>query len=533
MTPSKYQQAIYDWVKTAGNASVNAVAGSGKTTTLVNLSGQIGRKATFCAFNKHIADELDGRLPHYVKARTIHSMGYAAIAKTLGSPTMDSKKYHNLCKNAGRNWKTWNPRLSLTAHDAAKVIQQLVQMIVATRIKPDDTLAIGNMCVMYDISIDPLFPRGELYLLAKEVLEQGVKQVEESKIIDFLDMLNYPLLRELPFWQNEWLMVDEAQDLSTAQLEIVKRALQVGGRIVACGDPYQSVYGFSGADPWSFQRIGEAFQTVELPLSVCYRCPKAIVRMAQQLVPQIEAADFAEEGNVRTAKSVLDAGPGDLVVCRINAPLFAEYGQLLKAARPAYIVGQKDALSSMIALIERVEKRKDYGTWGTFPDTLKAHKAEVQEQLEKSGEDASHILRERDRCEVIENCLEIFPNCRNGQDFKGELTRIFKPSPASVRLSTIHRAKGLESDNVFVLAPDRVRVGWQGQKPWQAYQEQCCEYVMLTRAKKSLNFIGPYHVGPKVQLGAQQNVQDEQRSRGIPGVAGTADDPGGNDPFFE
>lgn len=532
MTPSKYQEEIYAWVDKSGNASVSAVAGSGKTTTLVQMAPLLNGGATFCAFNKHIADELAQKLPSNVRTRTIHSIGYSAISHALRNRKLDvnGKKYRELTKDAGKNWKNWNAANPFSAFDAAKLINSIVQMSINTRTDLEDVAAVKTMCTLYDISVHPRFELTELCVLAKDVLKAGMKMVEEQGIIDYPDMLHYPLTKDFSFWQNDWLLVDEAQDLSAAQLAVVRRALKWNGRLIAVGDPMQSIYGFSGADPWSFSRIGKEFDTTELPLSVCYRCPKEIIRLAQKLVPAIEWADFAEDGIVKQAKNAQEAQPGDLIVCRTNAPLFAEYAKFLKAGRPAYIVGQRDALSSILTLIDRVEKVKGYTGWPAFPAFLAGYEKELIAQLKQAGEDPSRIMRERDRCDVVRNCLEIFPDCRSTNDFKGELERIFRPSPESVRLSSIHRAKGLETDNLFLLCPERVRLWWPTQQPWQAYQEQCCEYVMLTRAKKSLNFIGPYKIGKKIKL---QEQHDKKKEETIYRIAATAVDSVGDESFFD
>jgi len=65
-TPSPYQQGIYDFItKGTGNAVVSAVAGSGKTTTLINALNLIPSELNvlFLAFNKSIAKELAERVP--------------------------------------------------------------------------------------------------------------------------------------------------------------------------------------------------------------------------------------------------------------------------------------------------------------------------------------------------------------------------------------------------------------------------------------------------------------------------------------
>jgi DNA helicase-2/ATP-dependent DNA helicase PcrA len=68
--PSKFQQKIYDFITDGkGNAVVSAVAGSGKTTTLLNALKLIptNKRVLFLAFNKSIAKELQERVPEYTE----------------------------------------------------------------------------------------------------------------------------------------------------------------------------------------------------------------------------------------------------------------------------------------------------------------------------------------------------------------------------------------------------------------------------------------------------------------------------------
>lgn len=92
--PSSYQQAIFNWVAHGrGDAIVQAVAGSGKTTTLVEAAKLIRtEKALFLAFNKHVADHIQQRLDSTMVARTIHSVGYACLRYYLNKVRVDEAK---------------------------------------------------------------------------------------------------------------------------------------------------------------------------------------------------------------------------------------------------------------------------------------------------------------------------------------------------------------------------------------------------------------------------------------------------------
>ena len=67
----------------------------------------------------------------------------------------------------------------------------------------------------------------------------------------------------------------------------------------------------------------EQFNAVELPLSICYRCPKNVVLEAKKLVPHIEYADSAADGTVDRVKKdvfVSRVQDTDWVLCRTTAP---------------------------------------------------------------------------------------------------------------------------------------------------------------------------------------------------------------------
>ena len=56
-------------------------------------------------------------------------------------------------------------------------------------------------------------------------------------------------------------------------------------------------------------------------------------------------------------------------------------------------------------------------------------------------------------------------------------------------LSTIHKAKGLESDRVFIIRPDKMFLPHCMRVAWMAEQEYNLAYVAYTRAKKFLGFV--------------------------------------------
>lgn len=113
-TPSKYQTDIFSWISRGrGDGIVNAVAGAGKTTTLVMGAAQLSStNSLFCAFNKHIAEELNTRLSGTgMQAKTIHSLGNGMLTKHLGRTKIEGRKYDQLAKSYVNRHRSQIPAL--------------------------------------------------------------------------------------------------------------------------------------------------------------------------------------------------------------------------------------------------------------------------------------------------------------------------------------------------------------------------------------------------------------------------------------
>jgi hypothetical protein len=97
--PSKYQEAIYDFVKNGnGHGVVEGVAGCGKTTTNVEALKLVPRtaKIKYAAFNKHIEKDISAKAPSYVSVSTFHSWGLGNIKKAYPKIKINQWKVHNL-----------------------------------------------------------------------------------------------------------------------------------------------------------------------------------------------------------------------------------------------------------------------------------------------------------------------------------------------------------------------------------------------------------------------------------------------------
>mgnify|MGYP000556962619 FL=1 len=77
---------------------------------------------------------------------------------------------------------------------------------------------------------------------------------------------------------SKWIFIDECQDLSKAQMDLIKRISSSDARYLFVGDRDQSINGFCGADPRSFDFIIQNFKPIQFNLTSTFRCDKLITK---------------------------------------------------------------------------------------------------------------------------------------------------------------------------------------------------------------------------------------------------------------
>lgn len=472
--PSRFQQAVFDFISNCeGNAVVEAVAGSGKTTTIVQALKLTPENASvlFCAFNKHIQRELASKAPSHVQVSTVHSIGFSALKENLKSkPEVDSNKLWGIIKEV-----LPHPM----EHHLRSPLAKLVGMCKRTLTDPSDAIAVIDIAEHYGIVLN-----GDAERIVS--LVPVVMQICRDRVatIDFDDMIWLPIVLGFKPRTFSWVFVDECQDLSPAQLALVKMSVAGhNGRIIAVGDRNQSIYGFTGADIQAVPRLIKELDATVLPLSITYRCPKSIVKLAQGIVPHIEAADNAIEGEIKDipySKMISDVKDRDLILCRVNAPLVKACYGFIRSGRKAVIRG-RDIGKNLISFIDRLEANDVV--------QLLAHMNEYKHneivKLEASGKE--HMIESLvDRCDTLEALCDGIGSIR---ELKSRITSIFNDiTKDGIILSSIHRAKGDESTAVWLLRRELLPhpLATSG---WQQKQERNLEYVAYTRTKESLFFV--------------------------------------------
>jgi DNA helicase II / ATP-dependent DNA helicase PcrA len=476
MVPSIYQEAIYNYIKTGdGNLVVHAGAGSGKTTTAVEALKYIpsGKKTIFLAFNKAIAVELQKRVPSSVVVKTLHALGWGAVMKNY-SASLEGDKVYFAIQELAKGW-TDLPDQKVAYYNRITKIVDLLRLTLGCTVA--DAILL---CEKYDIeNFDGEDER------AIEVFERVSK---DRTCFDFVDMLYVPVVENMRFPLYDFVLVDEVQDCSQLQHKLIQKLINPNrGRAIYIGDPNQSIYSFLGADPESFASVLARPNTVKLPLTVSYRCAKSIVRHAQQIVPEIQYHDDKPEGEVVHEGSVKNIKEGDMVLCRINSSLVCLCLDFINQGRKAYIRGS-DIGKSLVAFIKPYEGKELSHMCSKLQQ--KYHK--LLDRMKKKYPDRDiqsvkqvQTFQERKRAiEAIADTVETV------QEVVDKINKLFSDdAQAGIILSTIHKAKGLEANNVFIIEPKLIPFPFYLTSEWQITEENNLDYVARTRAITKLEYV--------------------------------------------
>ena len=280
------------------------------------------------------------------------------------------------------------------------------------------------------------------------------------------------------------VFVDEAQDFNEAQRQMIVRAVN-GGRCIVVGDPNQAIYGFRGADSSSMDIFKSQLQAKgtpveEYPLSETFRCPPAVVKVANRYVPELKAFFGDKEGSFNQ-NMVLDPKPDDLVLCRLNAPLVSTFYDLIARGKTAYILG-RDMGKGLSSYIKKVTENNQMEI-ARFQERLMKYFQEEYNDYVKAERTAKAIALE-DKVMCIRT---IASRCRTVQCLHDEINKIFgrdAPKKGAI-LSTVHKSKGLEAENVWIISPEKMP-----HPMGNSTEEANIQYVAVTRAKKNLNICG-------------------------------------------
>ncbi len=470
--PTDEQAAIATAAALPDNLMVTAMAGTGKTSTLKLIAplAAKGKPGLALAFNKKIAVELEKSFPSNWKVQTFNGLGHGAWSKAIGKRCgVNVDKIYETTKqviaNHGLKQADMGDGALATIMSYARTARTLglvpKQFSHATGLTPDTGdgwLAVADFLYLdYD-------PR--MVELAYDVLVQSIKLAYNGDI-DYDDQIYMSALFGGVFPRFPVVMVDEAQDLSPLN-HIQLRKVAVA-RIIACGDPRQAIYAFRGADAASMgtlRSVREAW--LDFPLSLTFRCSRAVVARQQSHAPGFRAAPTNAEGAYEKWTSseswpdgkewtiakvlALAAGRPMAILCRNNAPLFAAALRCLRAGHGVNLMGSELA-KGLIALTKKLFADLTLPIAEAGPVVQEWIAGEISKARANGKEERVALIRDRGECllAIIENA-----DIKVVGGVIATLNSMFSKDNLRITLATGHKAKGLEWPVVVHLDPWRV-----------------------------------------------------------------------------
>ncbi len=527
---SKYQNRIKDHVATIDervvkNFAVSAAAGSGKSFTITQLILMLyemykGKVSILSLqFNAHIRDQMKAKMGQ-MNGVDIHTLSGAGlmVCKENNFKMKNNRpawtKYGSLL--VGEYLKDNKGRIMAAAKEvglpsadkwdkinnkAYSQLTDILNMACNTLTDLTDPAACDRMCQLYSKeAFHPIIFEG-----ANEIINKGMAVMGQG-MIAFLDMLYGPIFHDMEFPKYDYILCDEFQDFNACQLELISRFCHEGTVIGGFGDEDQSIMMFTGAMNDSVFQFKKKFGCRTMPLSICYRCPSKVLDLARIVVPKIENRPNCPEGIVEIIqtkeKIAAQVGAGDYIICRLTAPLVEMCIKIIQLRKPAKVKG-KEVGDRIIKMYDEVIEFQDCFSCEEFLAALKMWRDAEQLRLINKKSSAEKLTAMNDTADCLrvvgEYLSEEGRQARrpiHHSDVKKEISRLFAKdddvNDNMTILCTVHKAKGLEADNVYILHLEKMPFTHPGkpQSPEEFQQERHILYVALTRPKKALYLHG-------------------------------------------
>ena len=525
---SAYQQKIIDDFKnTKNNMFISARAGAAKTFTLVELTKHTTDYSLFLAFNKSIQQELETRITNTrFKTYTFNGLGYLIMMRNMSdlNPslkiTLDKFKTQNVVREVlGKHMQEFSKLNFEIQSLLVNEFSTLFDIGKAKFIDFNDKKQIMNIINSYKLFEDANCPMPQNtfdYIKLIDII--NMEQFEQQGLISFGDQL-YITLKKL--FAKEWkvpsyllfqnIFIDESQDVNKCQQLLVLFIKRKDARIIAVGDVFQAIYAFNGSDTNAINNMIRMFEMKEYDLPINYRCPSSHLDYVNKQYPdiKIKACDTAQIGKILTIAEndiVNLAQPGDFILSRKNKDLFEIILNLLQQGKAIYF---KDVqfvnkiLKKINSLSSKVNTLK--GLLDKLLEEQNKNENKLQEKIQKMMAEGQFVENEIDKYSYSNDVIDLFDcailllhhyiddkNITNKSinNFSEHVSTMLNTTNKknSIVCTSIHQAKGLEANNVFVLHMAKPFYELADSAE-QKKQERNLSYIALTRAKQNLYLV--------------------------------------------
>lgn len=496
-----HQQAIIDAIldhsPTAPNILIDAKAGTGKTTVECHALNEVRKADASLRILAIVFGNEDGQRlrdrTQGIEGVTTHAFCMQIMRSQYGAK-LNKRKLDGLL-------------LTVCGEEEEVLVENVKALVVklkADAVHRNDMAGIGATIETYGLN----YTEDEITNIitkAREVLRLG-EDIKETGF-DFDDSLYYVAINDVKLPHYDIVAVDECQDLNACQHILLRKFRDAGSRLIAVGDPNQSLYLFRGARADSFNLIRELFNEdergcTELLMPYTRRNARLIAELAQEIVPSILPLPNAPDGNVNLGYPIdrlLDeVKPKDLIISRTNLPLVRICFYFVKMNIPFYM-RRGDAEANLLRWYVKL-----------FATVLGPATTDPGEMLQRGqdwlaekaqGSNGWKIEEHRQRLEVIAYFAE---QCFDVNNIYEAIKETFctKNSPNAIILSTIHGAKGSEADTVWHVSSELVPHP-KAVRPEEIQQEWNAKYVAITRAKTNY-YECPGELNPRVDVDVLQ-----------------------------
>ncbi len=465
---TREQKQIIDCDLSAGQTlKVIAFAGTGKTTTLVEYTkARPDMKFLYVAFNKSVQMEAQNKFPSNVTCRTSHALAFRVKGFAHKERLVPGFKAKIVLEALGLN----------NYEDARFTIDTLTNYLVS----PDAKVSIRhlpNKARVFYREKQKKMP--DLIAFANQL---GRKMCDTSD--DTIGMVHdgylklYQLSRPVLYY--DCILLDEAQDTNPVTSEIIFSQCRPAdsnrkpASIIMVGDSHQQIYSFRGARDTLKKMDSEK----ELFLTKSFRFDNNIARVANMVLETFKNENRKITGTAVNKADKQKWNPNDYtIIARTNATVFKKAVQLYKHHRIGFVGGITGYRFSTIRDVYNLLTDKPVSdnyirSFGSY-DSLKSY-AHTVEDLELLS-----------ICKVVESYKHSIPN-----HIKQITEKAVETKNAKIILTTAHKAKGLEWNNVLVMDDfqDLVKEDHYIDPSQIEPDEFNLIYVAITRAMGNLRF---------------------------------------------
>lgn len=430
--------------------------------------------------NTNIA-QIKSRLPPDTKVQTFHGAGMSALIRMHGYQKPVNNRMDGFIADITGSSFARLPFKDRVAWNGCKKIVSLLKQEWKEP-TPDNLIYLK---MKYPELLNYTIPE-DWQIRCSDLL---ARSLHPNKCLEYSDM-TWLAAKRLRGPMYDTAIVDESQDLGGATFEL---AIRLARNILCCGDPNQAINAFSGSDEDIFDHILD-ISDANFPLKTTFRLPPNLITKANRIKPNsvlpgpnkipgieenISYTTFIKKLSVLPPLTTTDPPHlNTITIARTNAPLITLALSLQKH-------GIKSKLANKELPDRLIAQLKHLG----INSNLSNLSASLSEHLERTQRRGSSVLTmiTQDYNECI---LQLAATCTSLPELHKQIKQICTPQPNCPHhlFTTIHGAKGLEAENVFILNPP-VEHPLANQNPIGRLQETNVKYVAYTRSRANQYYV--------------------------------------------